>query len=78
MQDGGISRRRPSDGVVFADCPIATDEIVDDAVSAARTALKDSNWGDVRPRDRTRALRRWADLIEEWAGSGSLCEKMAA
>src|SRR5262249_28748399 len=55
---------RPSDGVFYAECPIASEEIVDEAVQTARKALKTSNWGGVRPRERASVLKRWADLIE--------------
>ncbi len=61
----GIAMHRPSDGVAFGDCPVASADLVDQAVQIAKTALKGSNWGGVRPRDRTRAMQRWADLIEQ-------------
>jgi aldehyde dehydrogenase (NAD+) len=61
---GLIPMRRPSDGSFYAECPIASEEIVDEAVQTARKALKTSNWGGVRPRERANVLRRWADLIE--------------
>ena len=34
-------------------------------MQTAKKALKDSNWGGVRPRERVRALQAWADLIEK-------------
>ncbi|WP_297291331.1 aldehyde dehydrogenase family protein, partial [Oceanicoccus sp.] len=55
---------RPSDNVAFADCPVADADVVDRAVQAAKTALRQSHWGGCQPRDRTHALQRWADLIE--------------
>ncbi len=58
---------RPSDRQAFADCAIASAEIVDDAVSTAVKTLKDSGWGRCRPRERLTALHRWADLIEQEA-----------
>lgn len=61
----GMTLRRPSDGQVFADCPVADAALVDQAVQTARTALATSGWGSVRPRERTRVLQRWADLIEQ-------------
>lgn len=61
---GEIPMRRPSDGVLYADCPIASVELVDEAVQAGKRALKDSGWATERPRERTKALHRWADLIE--------------
>ncbi|MEP6564495.1 MAG: aldehyde dehydrogenase family protein [Mesorhizobium sp.] len=62
--DGGIEMRRPSDGKSYTACPVAGVDIVDRAVEGAKVALKTSNWGGVRPRERTRALQAWADLIE--------------
>ncbi|MGF1593754.1 MAG: aldehyde dehydrogenase family protein [Kiloniellaceae bacterium] len=60
----GIALYRPSDGVEFAACPIATAETVERAVDAAQAALKASGWATCRPRERTNALLRWAALIE--------------
>lgn len=61
----GMTLHRPSDGQAFADCPVAGAALVDQAVQTARTALATSGWGSVRPRERTRVLQRWADLIEQ-------------
>jgi len=60
----GVDLRRPSDGVAFAACPIADAALVDRAVAAAKQALARSGWARVAPRERARALHRWADLIE--------------
>lgn len=54
----------PSDGRALAGLPKADADMVDRAVTAARTALRASGWGGCHPRDRLRALHRWADLIE--------------
>ena len=62
-----IDMHRPSDGRPHAGCPIAAGDVVDAAVQSAKKALKDSHWGGVRPRERTRVLQRWADLIEKEA-----------
>ncbi|HEV2677152.1 MAG TPA: aldehyde dehydrogenase family protein [Aliidongia sp.] len=62
--EGTIDMRRPSDGHAHAGCPLADAEMVDQAVESAKAALKASNWAGVRPRERTRALHAWADLIE--------------
>lgn len=62
---------RPSDGVAQGGCPIADAAIVDAAVAAAKSALKTSGWAGLRPRERVKALHRWAELIEseaEWLG----------
>jgi aldehyde dehydrogenase (NAD+) len=61
---GELPLHRPSDGVHYTDCPVAGADLVDEAVTTARRAWTDSGWGRLRPRDRTRALHRWADLIE--------------
>lgn len=61
---GELPMRRPSDDAAYADCPIADAGIVDRAVEAAQNALASSGWGSCQPRDRTRALHKWADLIE--------------
>ncbi len=61
---GEMPMHRPSDNVAFADCPVADADLVDRAVMTAKAALSESNWGGCQPRDRTRALQRWADLIE--------------
>ncbi|MFO1105953.1 MAG: aldehyde dehydrogenase family protein [Amaricoccus sp.] len=61
---GAMVLRRPSDGVAFAEAPVADAEIVDRAVETARAAWEASGWGRGVPRDRVRALQAWADLIE--------------
>lgn len=69
---------RPSDGRAFAGCPIADADLVDEAVSVAENALKSSGWGRCQPRDRTRALQRWADLIEAEAEPLAQLEAVAS
>lgn len=61
---GGMEMRRPSDGAAFAEAPVASADLVDAAVQAAKSALKTSGWGGAEPRARKAALLRWADLIE--------------
>ncbi|UVC12269.1 aldehyde dehydrogenase family protein (plasmid) [Rhizobium sp. TH2] len=61
---GGLPMRRPSDAVAYAECPVADADLVDQAVSTAKRALKESGWSTRRPRERTNAMHRWADLIE--------------
>lgn len=58
---------RPSDGQAYADLPIACAETVDRAVSDATAAVRRSGWASRPPRERARAMRRWAELIEERA-----------
>lgn len=56
--------RRPCDGEIYADIPIADQSTVDHAVANARAAFRGSGWARRAPRERARVLRRWADLIE--------------
>lgn len=64
---GQLAVVRPSDGVTAAMLPVADASVVDEGVRAAHRALQDSGWGRATPRDRTRAMHRWADLIEAHA-----------
>lgn len=63
-EPGRLTLHRPSDGEAYWQSPIGDASLVDEAVSAARAALKESRWGERPPRDRTRALQAWADRIE--------------
>ncbi len=75
---GVIPMHRPSDGKTYAECPIADASIVDQAVRTAKAALKQSNWGGIRPRERLNVLHRWADLIEEEAETLARLEAVAS
>ncbi|MFI0407838.1 aldehyde dehydrogenase family protein [Actinomadura sp. 3N508] len=55
----------PATGTILATCAEAGPKDVDDAVSAARTALHDPAWATMPPSARARLLWRVADLIEE-------------
>ncbi|MFT4192420.1 MAG: aldehyde dehydrogenase family protein [Comamonas sp.] len=59
-----LAVRRPSDGQVYADLPLAGADTVDVAVRNAWQVWRDSGWGRRAPRERARVLRRWADLVE--------------
>ncbi len=59
----------PSSGQPLAEIPCADSDLVDQAVDAAKVALKSSGWGDAAPRDRLRALHAWADLMEAEAAT---------
>lgn len=61
---GAIDVSRPSDGAVYAALPVADADLVDRAVQNAWTAFKTSGWARQAPRERARAMRRWAELIE--------------
>lgn len=76
--EGEIAMHRPSDGAGIAASPRASAELVDEAVTAARAAWRASNWGGGQPRDRTRALHRWADLIEARAGELARAEAVVS
>ncbi|PDT50282.1 aldehyde dehydrogenase [Sinorhizobium fredii] len=75
---GRLAMHRPSDGAAFAECPVAGEDLVDQAVASARKALKESGWSGLRPRERTRALSRWADLIEAEAATLARLEAVAS
>jgi aldehyde dehydrogenase (NAD+) len=75
---GALAMHRPSDCAAYADCPVAGEDLVDQAVDAAKHALKESNWSDLRPRERTRAMHRWADLIEAEAVTLARLEAVAS
>ncbi|WP_297773859.1 aldehyde dehydrogenase family protein [uncultured Roseovarius sp.] len=62
-----IAVSAPSNGAIMGAIPRADAAMVDRAVEAARTALRGSGWGHAAPRERLRALHRWADLIEQEA-----------
>lgn len=62
-----ITVTAPSNGATLSAVPQADMAVVDRAVEAARTALRTSGWGRAAPRERLRALHRWADLMEEEA-----------
>lgn len=67
VDDAGehLTVARPSDLIPYADLPQGTADTVDRAVASARHALDSSGWGRQAPRERARAMRRWADLIEK-------------
>ncbi|MBT9385124.1 aldehyde dehydrogenase family protein [Pseudooceanicola sp. CBS1P-1] len=54
----------PSTGQRIGAIPRADADVVDQAVTAARDALRTSGWGGMAPRARARVLHAWADLIE--------------
>jgi len=74
----GLDMHRPSDSKAYAHCPIADADLVGHAVENAKAALKSSNWGGVRPRERTKALQAWADLIEAEAETLAKIEALSS
>ncbi|WP_455274161.1 aldehyde dehydrogenase family protein [Rhizobium herbae] len=64
---GQLPIERPSDAKAYWECPVADANIVDQAVDTAKKTLQESRWGVIRPRERTKAMQRWADLIEQEA-----------
>lgn len=57
----------PGTGAVIASVAHGTAEDVDRAVNAARRALDDPSWRDMKPAARTALLSRFADLVEAHA-----------
>lgn len=55
---------RPSDGRIYGHVPEAGEAGVDAAVRDAENALARSGWARRAPRERAKALFRWADLID--------------
>lgn len=55
---------RPSDGQAYAAISVADFDLVDRAVENSWQAFKQSDWATRSPRDRAKAMKRWADLIE--------------
>lgn len=65
--EGGVAEldvKRPSDGATYAGLPVADARLVDEAVQDSWRAFRQSDWARCSPRDRARAMRRWADLID--------------
>lgn len=58
-----LTVNRPSDGQRAADLFEADAALVDDAVTRADLAVRDSGWASCPPRQRGAVLHRWADLI---------------
>lgn len=54
---------RPSDGQVLGEISVASGDHVDQAVQTAKRVQSNSGWATCRPRDRVRAMHKWADLI---------------
>ncbi|PLV51623.1 aldehyde dehydrogenase [Erwinia sp. B116] len=58
-----LAVNRPSDGLLAGEMTEASRELVDEAVSVADRAVRESGWASCPPRQRGAVLRRWADLI---------------
>jgi betaine-aldehyde dehydrogenase len=57
----------PATGEAFAEAPLSTKADVDRAVAAAKKAFENGSWATIPPNERSRALLRMADLVEERA-----------
>jgi len=57
----------PANEQVLAKCAEGDKADVDEAVKAARKAFSQGAWANTSPHDRSRLLRKWADLIEKHA-----------
>lgn len=75
---GEIPVYAPSDGQALSTLPQADAAVVDQAVAAAKAALRQSGWAAQRPRERVRAMHAWADLIEENAQTLAKLEAVAS
>ncbi|MGR3824821.1 MAG: aldehyde dehydrogenase family protein [Salipiger marinus] len=73
-----IAVTAPSSGQALRAIPCADAAMVDRAVETARAALASSGWGGLMPRDRLRAMHRWADLIEAEAAHLARLEAVAS
>lgn len=65
----------PASGEVLAEIPIASPEMVDDAVAAASHALK-GEWGNILPAERSRILYRVAQHIRRDAAKLAQIESL--
>ncbi|WP_423822724.1 aldehyde dehydrogenase family protein [Salinisphaera sp. SPP-AMP-43] len=62
--EAALAVARPSDGQVYGHVPEAGQAGVDAAVAEAERALASSGWAHRPPRERARAMYRWAELID--------------
>lgn len=76
--EGGLEMHRPSDGALYAECPVAPAELVDEAVATSHAARIASGWSSQRPRERVKVLHRWADLIEAEAPTLARIEALSS
>lgn len=76
--DAALELTRPSDQRPLGAVPVASAGTVDRAVETAARVQRASGWGRGQPRDRTRALHRWADLIDAHATELSQLEAVAS
>ena len=60
-----IECRNPYDGSLLSNVPMGSEEDVNRAVEAARSALEHGNWPNMVPAQRSRILWKIAELIEE-------------
>jgi aldehyde dehydrogenase (NAD+) len=60
-----IPVQRPSDGEVTSVVREATAKEVDDAVTQAHVAYRNSEWAHAEPRKRAAVMRHWADLVDQ-------------
>ena len=68
-----IAVTAPSSGQALRAIPCADAAMVDRAVETARAALASSGWGGLMPRDRLRAMHRWADRAGDRRTDPLLC-----
>ncbi|QDC01689.1 aldehyde dehydrogenase [Mesorhizobium sp. 8] len=68
--------RNPATGKLLANVSAGDAADVDDAVKAARTTFEAGSWSKMAPRDRKKALLRFADLIEKNSAELALIETL--
>ena len=74
--DGKLDFIRPSDQKNITQIPNASEELVDQTVQKAKKAFHDPSWSSLTPRERSKLLYRWADLIEQDVDELSKIESM--
>ena len=63
--EGSFDYIRPSDQKFLDDIPNASRDLVDETVELAQKAFQNSEWSNLKPRQRAKLLFKWADLIEQ-------------
>lgn len=66
--DSTVEVINPSNGQRSLHIPAGCDVDVDRALASSRRAFEDGRWSEAPPSFRKKALHRFADLIEAWAG----------
>lgn len=73
---GRFETVNPATGEVLAEMAEGTGTDIDIAVAAAKRAFRDGRWSKIAPRQRMAIMYRFADLIEEEAGTLALLDTL--